>query len=106
MPGFLLHVGATVMCPHGGQATPTVPNPRVLVSGQPTVQLPNPYMVAGCPFNVSGSPVPCVTANWITGAMRVMSAGMPLLLFDSQSITIPNGTPLMIAMTQPRVKGM
>ena len=29
MPGFLLHVGATVLCAHGGQAQPTVPNPRV-----------------------------------------------------------------------------
>ena len=37
MPGFLLHVGATVLCAHGGQAQPTAPNPRVLVSGQPTV---------------------------------------------------------------------
>ena len=36
MPGFLLHVGATVLCAHGGQAQPTAPNPRVLVSGQPT----------------------------------------------------------------------
>ena len=37
MPGFLLHVGATVLCAHAGQAQPTVPNPRVLVGGQPTV---------------------------------------------------------------------
>ena len=35
MPGFLVHVGATVLCSHGGQAQPTVPNPRVTVSGQP-----------------------------------------------------------------------
>ena len=39
MPGFLLHVGATVLCAHGGQAQPTVPNPRVTVSGQPIVML-------------------------------------------------------------------
>ena len=50
MPGFLLHVGATVMCAHGGQATPTVPNPRVTVMGQPTVTLTAPYVVAGCTF--------------------------------------------------------
>ena len=42
MPGFLLHVGATVLCAHGGQAQPTVPNPRVTVSGQPIVTLPAP----------------------------------------------------------------
>ena len=33
MPGPLLHLGATVLCAHGGQAQPTAPNPRVLVSG-------------------------------------------------------------------------
>ena len=48
MPGFLLHVGATVTCVHGGQAQPTVPNPRVTVSGQPTVTIAAPYVVAGC----------------------------------------------------------
>ena len=28
MPGPLLHVGATVLCAHGGTATPTAPAPR------------------------------------------------------------------------------
>jgi hypothetical protein len=105
MPGFLLHVGATVLCAHGGQAQPTSPDSRVLVSGQPIVLQPVPYTVAGCPFNVSGAPVPCVTAQWTTGATRVMSNGMPVLLLDSQAITVPNGTPLMIVVTQTRVMG-
>ena len=35
MPGFLIHVGASVLCSHGGQAKATAPNPRVTVSGQP-----------------------------------------------------------------------
>ena len=48
MPGFLVHVGATVLCAHAGQAQPTVPNPRVTVSGQPTVTITAPYVVAGC----------------------------------------------------------
>ena len=34
MPGFLLHVGCQVMCAHGGKAQPTVPSPKVFVSGQ------------------------------------------------------------------------
>ena len=42
MPGYLLHVGATVICMHGGQAQALVPNLRVNVLGQPTVQQPNP----------------------------------------------------------------
>lgn len=105
MPGFLLHAGATVLCAHGGQAQPAVPNPRVLVSGQPIVTQPGPYVIAGCPFNVSGSPVPCVTAQWVTGAVRVTSNGMPVLLLDSQAICVPNGTPLFITVTQVRVSG-
>lgn len=106
MPGYLLHLGATVMCAHGGQAQPTVTNPRVTVSGQPITTLPAPYVVAGCPFNVSGSPVPCVTGQWTTAATRVTSNGMPVLLLDSQATCVPNGTPLIISSTQLRVVGM
>ena len=102
MPGFLLHVGAVVTCVHGGQATPIVPNPRVTVSGQPTVLMTGPYAVAGCPF-VPPAPGPCVTAQWVLGATRVTSNGQPLLLLDSQAICAPTGTPLLILGTQTRV---
>ena len=50
MPGPVLHLGATVLCAHGGQATPTAPNPRVMVSGQPVATIAAPYAIAGCPF--------------------------------------------------------
>lgn len=105
MPGYLLHLGATVMCAHGGQAQPTVTNPRVTVSGQPITTCPAPYAVAGCPFNISGAPVPCITGQWVSAAMRVTSYGAPVLLLDSQAICVPNGTPLMICSTQVRVFG-
>src|SRR5258708_21686235 len=90
MPGFLLHVGATVQCTHAGTAQPTAPNPRVTVSGQPVTTQPAPYVIAGCPFNVLGAPSPCVTAQWMTAATRVMALGQPVLLFDSQATCIPN----------------
>ena len=105
MPGFLLHMGATVQCAHGGQAQPTVTSTRVMVSGQPIVTQAAPYTIAGCPFNVSGSPVPCVTAQWVTGAVRVTSDGLPVLLLDSQAICVPNGTPALIVSTQTKVTG-
>ena len=102
MPGFVLHVGATVLCAHGGQAQPTTPNPRVLVSGQPTVTMASPYMIAGCTFPVvSGGP--CVTAQFVVAATRVTSNGQPLLLLDSQAICAPTATPLTVVATQPRV---
>ena len=100
MPGFILHAGATVICIHGGQAQPTASNPRVRVGGQPVVTQPTPHVIAGCPSNVS-----CVTAQWITAAIRVRAGGMPVLLRDSQAVCIPNGTPVNIVVTQVRVKG-
>lgn len=105
MPGFLLHVGATILCAHGGQAQATAPSMRVRVAGQPAVVQSSPHSIAGCPFNVSGSPVPCVTASWVTGATRVMSQGIPVLLMDSQATCAPNGTPVTITTTQTRVRG-
>jgi hypothetical protein len=103
MPGFLLHVGATVLCAHGGQAQPTAPNPRVTVNGTPTVTMTAPHAVAGCPRVTGGAPTPCVTAQWMMGATRVTSNGQPLLLFDSQAVCVPNGTPVTIVATQTRV---
>lgn len=106
MPGFLLHQGATVLCAHAGQAQPTVPNPRVKVGGQPIVTLPTVYTIAGCtmPPPTAGNG-PCVTAQFMMGATRVMAGSQPVLLQDAQSICTPTGTPLTIAVTQIRVKG-
>ncbi|GAB4367294.1 MAG: hypothetical protein Kow00121_05440 [Elainellaceae cyanobacterium] len=107
MPGFLLNAGSTVICAHGGQARPTVPNPRVRVMGMPvTTQLP-PYVVIGCanpppPVNVG----PCIVGNWVSAALRVKVMGLPVLLQDSQAICAPTGTSLIVLITQPRVKGI
>ncbi len=106
MPGTLLHVGATVLCAHGGQAQPVTPNPRVLVGGQPTVTLATNYVIAGCsmppPPNGNG---PCVSAQFVSSATKLLSNGTPLLLMDSQAVCTPTGTPLMITVTQTRAVG-
>lgn len=107
MPGFLLNVGSTVICAHGGQAKPTVPNPRVRVMGQPVVTQGPPYVIAGCanpppPANVG----PCIIGNWIMASLRVKVMGLPVLLQSSQAICVPTGTPLITVITQPRVRGM
>ncbi|MFO1434153.1 MAG: hypothetical protein U1F76_29390 [Candidatus Competibacteraceae bacterium] len=105
MPGFLLHVGATVLCAHSGQAQPVTPNPRVMVMGQPTVTLAGTYVIAGCKLPPpSGGP--CVTARFMTAATRIKSNGQPLLLLDSQATCAPTATPLLITTTQTRVSGM
>ena len=105
MPGPLLHLGATVLCAHGGTATPTAPNPRVLVERPADGDHGRALRVAGCPFNVSGAPVPCVTGQWVVAATRVFSNGQPLVLMDSQAICAPNGTPLLPVVAQTRVIG-
>ena len=102
MPGFILHLGATVICAHGGQAMPVAPFPRILVSGQPVATLASPYAVAGCalPPPAGG---PCVTAQWIVGAARVLAGGAPVLVQSGVAICAPTGTPLTPVVTQPRV---
>jgi hypothetical protein len=102
MPGFLLHQGATIICAHGGHAMPTAPNPRVTVSGQPTVLLPTPWVVAGCPLTPPPLP-PCVTGQWIVGTVRVTSNGQPLVVQSGSGITLPNGTPMIPVAMQTRV---
>lgn len=109
MPGFLVHVEASVTCAHGGQAQPQppAPNPRVFLAGQPVVTLSEPYEVKeGCPFNVSGAPSPCKTAKWMSGATKIRAGGDPVVLIDSQAVCAPNGTPLLITKTQTRVSGI
>src|SRR6516165_7537041 len=107
MPGFLLHVGAGVTCAHGAKAAPSTPNQRVLVNGMATVTAPTPYLVTGCtlppPPAANG---PCLTAQFMSAATRIVSNGQPLLLFDSQAICAPTGTPLKIIVTQMRVTGI
>ncbi len=105
MPGPLLHVGATVLCAHGGSAMPAAPNPRVLVGGQPTATMSAPWAIVGCPWAPGGVPTPCVTAQWVVAATRVFSNGQPLVLMDSRAVCAPNGTPLLPVVAQVRVIG-
>jgi hypothetical protein len=105
MPGYVLHLGATVLCAHGGQAMPTAPSPRVKVGGQPAVTQSTPYTVAGCPFVPPSGNGPCVTAQFVVAAMRVKAGGQPMLLQDSVATCTPTGTPLTVLVTQVRVRG-
>jgi len=104
MAGAILHARAMVTCSHGGSATPTATNARVLVSGKLTVLLSTPYAIANCPYKVApGNPSPCVTGTWITGSTRVFSLGQPLVLQSGESTCVPNGTPLLSTGSQVRV---
>lgn len=100
MAGFILHVGATLVCsdPVPGQATPQLSNPRARVGGKNTILLLTPYLVSGC-----GRNSPCSAASFTQGARRVKSMGQRLVLTDSQSTTAPNAVPLQPRSYQTRV---
>jgi hypothetical protein len=105
MPGPLLTAGSTVLCAHGGQAKATAPSPRVRAGGQPVTTQPPPYTVAGCALPPAAGG-PCVTATWVVAALRVRAGGQPVLLQDSVAVCVPTGTPVTVALTQPRVRGV
>lgn len=102
MPGFVLHAGATVQCQHGGLALPTQFSARVLVSGNPITTVGPPYAVLGCPL--PPPPGPCATAQWIVGAVRVLSQGQFVVIANGVSVCIPTGTPLAPQTSQTRVR--
>jgi hypothetical protein len=103
MPAPILHVGATVLCAHGGQAIPTVPSPVVMVSGMPIATIAAPWTVAGCAFVPPAGNGPCVTAQWVVGAVQVMSQGQPVVIMTGMASCVPTGTPLMPVMAQTMV---
>ncbi len=94
MPGPILHLGATVLCAHGGQALPTVPSPSVFVSGMPIATIAAPYAIAGCAFVPPGGNGPCVTGQWVMGSQSVFSHGQPVAIMTGVSVCVPTGTPM------------
>jgi uncharacterized Zn-binding protein involved in type VI secretion len=111
MPGFILHVGATIICPHGGQISATTSNTKVLVDGQPVVTQSDTFTVAGCSFIVpTNKPQPCVMVKWLAASKQVLINGQPALLQDSTGLCqsaeqIAQGPPNVIV-TQLKVKGV
>jgi hypothetical protein len=110
MSGNLLHVNATVTCPHGGQVTALPAQSRVLVSGQPAATLADVFTVAGaCTFTVGTKPQPCVTVRWVTPSARIQINGSPAVLATSAGVCqsaeqIPQGPPL-VSVVQQRAVG-
>jgi len=105
----LLHMGATVLCTHGGSATPTGVSARVRLDGQPAVNLGHSWVIAGCPFATpEPAPKPCTTLQFTTPATRVRIEGTPAVLSTASGITIgpmgTQGTPQVVTQ-QLRVTG-
>lgn len=102
MPGPVVQVGATMMCPHGGQASAVPGNSRVLLGGMPALVLTDTTMVAGCVFMAGTKPQPCVTVKWLAGATRVQVNGQPLLVQSATGLAqsaeqAPQGPPSVVS---------
>jgi hypothetical protein len=102
MPGPILHLGASMLCMHGGPAQPTAPFPRVTVSAQPVITLATPHVVTGCALASTSTP-PCVSAQWVVGATRVLAGGTPVAIAAGTAVCAPTGTGLLPVSFQPRV---
>lgn len=76
MPGFILHTGAEMNCPHAAPVTIPPSQNRVMVSGQFVATASDQLTVAGCLFQIPtpGGPVPqpCVPVQWANISARVM----------------------------------
>jgi hypothetical protein len=84
MPGYLLHVGAVVQCPHQFPSATTPSAPRVFVSGQPVATVANVWSVTGCLFQIPAGattvPSPCLRVQWAMPSARIIVAGSAALL--------------------------
>ncbi|MBZ4400706.1 hypothetical protein VZQ01_05725 [Myxococcus faecalis] len=106
MGAFVVHVGATVMCPHGGQVQTMPGNPRVKVGGQFVATMADQYLVTGCTFPPQ-SGGPCVQVKWMVPSVRVRVGGQFVILQNSVGMSLgaaPLGPP-QVVMTQVRVRG-
>jgi len=97
MGAGVVDVGCTIQCPHGGQASVIPSNTRVKAGGSFAVLVNDVTTITGCPFNVSGSPVPCVTVQWLIPSMRFTVTATPVLLESSLGLCLnaagaPQGT--------------
>jgi len=109
MGAFVIDAGATIICPHGGQVKVVPSATSVTLGGLPPLLDKDTATVAGCAFNVSGAPSPCLTVQWLMPATRLtVDGGAPLL---SSSIGLcknaagaPQGTAI-VSGFQTRVQG-
>lgn len=113
MPGFLLHFGAGIQCPHGIPGQVLAVQPRVIVNvSMPVALITDQIVATGCPFTVPpGKPQPCVLAKWLMPTTRVLVNGSPAMvapapgpgpgMFQSAD-QIPAGPPI-VTFVQTRV---
>jgi len=109
MPSILT-ASSVMQCPHGGTVQASPASTSVQVGGAPALTASDVFVVAGCAFNISGVPSPCVTVQWVQPAMQNTISGNPALTEASVGLCLaatqaPQG-PVMIVTAQPAVSGL
>jgi len=106
----VLTVSSTIQCQHGASATVSPSQTDALADNSPILTESDVHTVSGCPFNVSGSPQPCVTIAWSAGSQKVSVKGNKVLTRSSvgQCKSAPGAVQgvAIIANTQTKVKAL
>lgn len=83
MPGNILTISSTIMCPHGGQAILLTSNTKVSPVGVPALLESDIHPVVGCPFTIGPKYSPCIRIEWSSGATSSAVDGIPVLIQSS-----------------------
>ena len=98
MPGNLLTIASSIMCPHGGRAMLFTSNTKAMADGAPVLLESDVHPVVGCPFTIGPKYSPCVTITWSGGASKAAVDGVPALVQSSIGMCkSPEGAPQGIA---------
>jgi hypothetical protein len=104
----LLTTASVLMCPHGGMVTGSPASSNVTAAA-PVLAGGDSCIIAGCTFNISGAPHPCVSVQWVVTATRVKRAGAMALNASSVGLCLaadqtPQGS-VVINSTQAEATG-
>ena len=88
MSAYILQQGISIACPHGGSGVVTTRNTVMFLGGAAAILVDDPVTIAGCAFNVSGAPQPCVRVGWQAPATRVSVNGTAVLLSTSIGLCV------------------
>jgi hypothetical protein len=105
MPAPVLVLSSTVTCAHLGKGQPSPLSPKLKINGEAVALLTTQYTITGCtlPAATSGGSPPCLTGTFTVGATKVTSDAQPLLIVGSTGTSVPNGTPMITAPSQPKI---
>jgi hypothetical protein len=76
MAGGTLTESSQMLCPHGGSVT-AVASGTASAQGGRILTMADSFVIAGCTFQVSGAPSPCVQVVWVVPDARARVGGVP-----------------------------